>query len=64
MNMTYIKRLLTEIAVAFLAGASASLAASGGSLDKAALVGAIVAGGRAVFGLMVKPFGDKDRPSL
>lgn len=64
MNTTFLKRLFEEAVVAFLAGATAALAASGGSLDKAALVGALAAGGRAVFGILVKPLGDKDRPSL
>lgn len=58
----FLKRLVEEAFHAFVAG-SAAVLATGGDLDKAALVAAVAAGGRAVLGVLVKRFGDKDRPS-
>jgi hypothetical protein len=60
--MAFVKRLLEEAVYAFIGGASVSL--GGGDFSHAALVGAGVAGVRAVVGVLVKNFGDKDKPSV
>jgi hypothetical protein len=58
----YLKRLAEEAFYAAVAGAGAALAT--GDLSKAGLLAALVAGGRAALGVLVKAFGDKDRPSI
>lgn len=59
--MLFVKRLVEEAAYAFVGAAAVAL--STGDLGHAALVGAGVAGVRAVIGVLVKNFGDKDKPS-
>lgn len=59
----FVKRLAEEAAYAFVGGAALALQASG-DLGHAALVGAGVAGVRAVVGVLVKNFGAKDKPSV
>lgn len=60
--MLYLKRLLELVMAAFIAGAVPVIAEQG--LTKAALHGAVVAGGMAVYGLVAKRAGDKDRPTV
>lgn len=60
----YFKRLLEEAVHAFLAGGGAAVLASGDGLSKAAAVGGVVAGLRAVLGIVVAKFGAKDSPSV
>lgn len=59
---TYLKRMTEMVVMTFVGGASASLMASG-RLDKAAFAGAVSAGVAAVYGLIVKRVGEKDRPT-
>ena len=60
----FVARLVDEAAMVFVATFGVTLA-SGGALDKAAVLSAAVAGGRAVLGLLVKKVGaDKDKPSV
>ena len=59
--MIYLKRLVELAAVAFLAAAVPVFTANG--ISKAGLAGAGSAGLAAVYGLLVKGLGDKDRPS-
>lgn len=61
-NVTFGKRLLEESAHAFVGGFAA--AALVGDLGTATLVAAATAGVRAVLGVLVKNFGDKDKPSV
>ena len=61
---TYFKRLLEEAVHSFLAGGAAAILASGDGLGKAAALGGVVAGGRAVLGVLVAKFGAKDSPSV
>lgn len=58
----FVKRLVEESLYAFVGGAALALQSSG-DLSHAALVGAGVAGVRAVIGVLVKNFGDRDKPS-
>lgn len=58
----FVKRLAEEALYAFVGGAALALQASG-DLGHAAIVGAGVAGVRAVVGVLVKNFGEKDKPS-
>lgn len=59
----FVKRLAEECLHAFIGGFAA--AALVGDLNTAALVGAGVAGARAVLGVLAKRFGaDKDKPSI
>ena len=58
----YLRRLAEEVFYAGVAGAGAALAT--GDWSKAGLLAAAVAGGRAALGVLVKAFGDKDRPSV
>jgi hypothetical protein len=60
--MTYAKRLAELALVSFLGAALPVLVANG--LGKAALVGALSAGLAAVYGVIVKPVGDSEKPSL
>lgn len=60
---TYLKRMAELVVMTFVGGASASLLASG-RLDRAAFAGAVTAGVAAVYGLIVKRAGDKDRPTV
>lgn len=60
--MLFVKRLAEECAYTF-AGTFAAVAATG-DLGTAGLVAAAVAGGRAVFGLIAKRVGDRDKPTL
>lgn len=59
----FVKRLAEEALYAFVGGAALALQASN-DLGHAALVGAGVAGVRAVIGVLVKNFGDKDKPAV
>ena len=61
-NVTFLKRLGEEAAHAFIGGFAA--AALTGDLGSAALVGAATAGVRGVLGVLVRNFGDKDKPSV
>jgi hypothetical protein len=61
---TYFKRLLEEALHAFLAGGAAAALMAGDGLGKAAALGGVVAGARAVLGLIVKRFGAEDSPSV
>lgn len=60
--MLYFKRLLELLLAAFIAGAAPVIADQG--IGKAALQGAVVAGAMAVYGLLAKGAGDKDRPTV
>lgn len=60
--MTYVKRLAELALVAFLGAAVPVLVDKG--LDKAALAGALSAGVAAVYGVLAKAVGDKDRPTV
>lgn len=59
----FVKRLVEEAAYAFVGGFAVALQASG-DFSTAGLVGAGTAGARAVIGVLVKRFGDKDKPSV
>lgn len=58
----YAKRLAELVGVTFL-GAAVPVLVTGG-LDKAALSGAAAAGLAAVYGLLAKRVGDKERPTI
>ena len=60
--MLYLKRLAELVIVAFLGAAVPVFTEQG--LSKAGLAGAAGAGGMAVYGLLVKGLGDKDRPTI
>jgi hypothetical protein len=62
MKMLFLKRLVEEAAYAFVGAAAVALGS--GDLGHAALTGAGVAGVRAVIGVLVKNFGDKDKPAV
>lgn len=64
MSKVYLLRLLEELAVAFVAGAVPVLAASPSDFSKSALFGAMVAGLRGVYGVIIKAVGDPERPSV
>lgn len=57
----YLKRLVEQVLTVFVAAALPVLMADG--IGKAALVGAVAAGLRALYGLVVKPVGDAAQPS-
>lgn len=59
--MLYLRRLLELVVVTFVASALPVLASEG--LSKASLAGAATAGTVAVYGLLAKWVGDKDRPT-
>ncbi|HKZ21201.1 MAG TPA: hypothetical protein VJQ57_13965 [Acidimicrobiia bacterium] len=59
--MQYLKRLVELALVAFLAAAVPVFTEQGAS--KAGVSAAVAAGLAAVYGLLVKGLGDKDRPS-
>lgn len=59
--MQYLKRLVELAVVAFLAAAVPVFTEQGAS--KAGVSAAVAAGLAAVYGLLVKGLGDKDRPS-
>lgn len=59
--MIYVKRLAELALAAFVAGAVPVFMDQG--LTKAGTMGAATAGLMAVYGLMVKGLGDKDRPT-
>lgn len=61
-SLVFLKRLAEESLHAFVGGFAA--AALTGDLGKAVLVGALVAGVRSVFGVLVRNFGSEDRPSV
>ena len=61
-SLSFLKRLAEESLHAFIGGFAA--AALIGDLGKATLVGGLVAGVRAVFGVLVRNFGTEDRPSV
>ncbi len=60
--MLYLKRLAELLVVAFIGGAAPVFLNQG--LTKAGLSGAVTAGAMAVYGLLVKGLGDKDRPTV
>lgn len=60
--MQYVKRLAELAVVAFLGAAVPVLADKG--LDKAAVAGALSAGVAAVYGVLAKAVGDKERPTV
>ena len=60
--MIYTKRLLELMIAAFFAAAVPVFIEHG--LTKAGLAGAGMAGGMAVYGLLAKGLGDKDRPTI
>lgn len=57
----YVKRVAEQVVAVFLAAGLPVLIADG--VGKAALVAAVAAGLRALYGLIVKPVGDPDQPS-
>lgn len=59
----YLKRTVEIAVITFIGAAGASLAGSGG-LDRASLNGAIAAGIAAVYAVLAKGLGDKDRPTV
>lgn len=59
--MLYLKRLLELMLAAFIAGAAPVIQEQG--LSRASVTGAVTAGAVALYGLLVKGLGDKDRPS-
>lgn len=64
MSLAFLKRVAEEAVYAFVAAVSAGILA-GGDLGKASAVAGLVAGGRAVLGVLVKNFGsDTERPSV
>lgn len=64
MNVLFWKRIGEESTHAFIGGFSAAALAAGGGLDKALLIGGLVAGVRAVLGVLAMNFGDHDKPSV
>lgn len=58
----YLKRLAELVVVTFLGGAVPVLLSGG--LSKAAVAGALSAGVAAVYGVMAKRVGDKERPTV
>ena len=58
----FTKRLVEQLAVAFVGGFGASLMAAD-SLTRAALVAGLSAGARAVYALFTKLVGDNNQPS-
>lgn len=62
MNTKFIRRLAEQCAVAFATTAAAVLAVPGTALDKATLIAAAAAGGRAAYGVIVRRVGDYDQP--
>lgn len=60
--MPYLKRLLELSFAAFIAGAAPVFLDQG--LTKAGIAGAATAGGMAVYGLLAKGLGEKDRPTI
>ena len=60
----FLKRLADECFLAFLSGAVTAFVATGGAMDKVALTGVAVAGGRAALGFLVAKVGKKNSPSL
>lgn len=60
----FVKRLAEECGYVFVGSFALALQTSG-DFSTAALSGAVIAGGRAVVGVIAKRFGaDKDKPSL
>lgn len=59
----FVKRLAEETFYAFVGGAAVALQASG-DFGTAALTGAALAGGRAALGVIVRHFGEQDRPTV
>ena len=60
----YVKRLAEAVVVSFVGGVTAYVQANGFELSKAAVSGAVVAGAVAVYSLVVKNVGEKDRPTV
>lgn len=61
--LVFVKRLAEESSYAFVGGFAVALQSSG-DLGTAGLVGAATAGIRAVVGVLVKNFGEADKPSV
>lgn len=59
----YLRRMAEVVVVTFLAGAVPAWLQSP-QFDRAALHGAIAAGVGALYGLIVKRIGDRDRPTV
>lgn len=60
----YVKRLVELAAAGALAGGASYVAEHGLDLSGAGLRGLLVAAGLAAYGVLVKRFGDKDRPTV
>jgi hypothetical protein len=60
----FLKRLGEEAVHSFIAGGAAAMLAAGDGLGKAAALAAVVAGARAVLGVLVSAFGASDSPSV
>jgi len=60
---SYLKRLVELVGVTFVGGAVAYVQLNGFELSRAAVSGAVTAGAVAVYGVLVKAYGDKDRPT-
>lgn len=60
----YLRRQAELAAAGFAAGVASYVAQNGVDLSAAGLRGLVVAGALAAYGLLVKRFGDKDRPTV
>lgn len=61
---SYVKRLVELAGAGFVAGAGEHLVRNGFELSQAGVKGLVVAGLLAAYGVLVKRFGDKDRPTV
>jgi len=59
----FVKRLLEQVAVTGGLAFIGVISASNGSVTKSVIVAALVAAGRAVYGLFVKPLGNPNQPN-
>lgn len=60
----YLKRLAELVTAGFAAGAGSYVAEHGVELSQAGLRGVLVAGALAAYGLIMKPVGDQERPTV
>lgn len=60
----FLIKVAKEAVTTFVGTAGSVFLAFGDGLEKAALVGGVVAGVRAVIGVIVKDIGEKNTPSL
>ena len=63
-SKSFLVQVAKEAVVTFVGTAGSVFLAFGDGLDKAAIVGAVVAGVRAVIGVVVKNVGTPDTPHL